>query len=833
MQRFRQDVRFAWRSLSKSPVFTLVALLSIAFGIGANTAIFTLLDQVILRSLPVKDPGKLVLLYRVGSGYGNNRGDKALSYPMYEDFRDQNTVFDGVMCRYQGPLSFSANGATERIAGELVSGTYFQVLGVDAALGRLLTPDDNRRPGEHPVAVLSYKFWQNRFASDPNVIGKQIKLNDYPITIVGVSAKGFDGTDPSFSPDVRVPMMMKKIMTPGWDDLKNRRSTWANVFARLKPGVTLEAAQAQMNTTFHRILQMEVTEKDFANTTPYVRQQFLKADLKLQAAANGKSGLRDRFSKPLWILMAVVGFVLLIACANVANLMIARASSRQKEIAVRLAMGARRAHIVQQLLIESLLLALAGAVAGTVLALVTVRILLSFLPSEGKEITLSAAPDLRVFLFTLGIAVFSAVLFGLIPALQATRSDLSVTLKNEANNLSGTGSQVSFRKMLVVAQVSLSLLLLIGAGLFIKSLRNLKQVNPGFRSSNLVAFDTDPMLNNYPPERTHQMYRDLLEKLRATPGVESAGAASVRILEDNEWDSTISVEGYTAKPGEDMQAFVNRLEPGYFGTLGIPLLEGRDFSLRDTGKEDTVAIVNRSFVEHYFGNQSAVGKHIGFGGNPGTKLKMEIIGVIADAKYTALRDKVQRQMFVPEEQAKGGIALTTFVRTTLPSEQMFNAIRSEMRRIDPNVPLYNMKTIDSQLDENLLQERLVAGLSSVFGIVATLLAVIGLYGVMAYTVVRRTREIGIRMAIGAVRGNVVWLVMKEVLVVIASGIALGAPVAMLLTRFVRSQLYGLEPTDIETLLIAVATLFIVGCVAGYLPAMKASRIDPMRALRYE
>jgi predicted permease len=440
---------------------------------------------------------------------------------------------------------------------------------------------------------------------------------------------------------------------------------------------------------------------------------------------------------------------------------------------------------------------------------------------------------LRVFLFTLGVAVVSALLFGLAPALQATRADVSGTLKNEATNLSGGGSQVSFRKMLVVAQVSLSLLLLIGAGLFIKSLRNLKQVNPGFRPSNLIAFDTDPTLNNYPPERTHQMYRELLAKLRSTPGVQNAGAASVRILQDNEWDSTISVEGYQAKPGEDMQAFVNRVEPGYFATLGIPLLEGRDFSLRDAGTEDTAAIVNRSFVEHYFGKQSAVGKHIGFGGNPGTKLKMEIVGVISDAKYTALRDTIQRQLFVPAEQAKGGLALTTFVRTTLPSEQMFNVIRAQMRGIDANVPVYDMKTIESQLDENLLQERLVAGLSSVFGILATLLAVIGLYGVMAYTVLRRTREIGIRMAIGAVRGNVLWLVMKEVLVVIVAGIALGAPVALLLTRFVRSQLYGLEPTDLETVLLAVGALFVVGCIAGYVPAMKASRIDPLRALRYE
>jgi predicted permease len=811
----------------------LVALLSIAFGIGANTAIFTLLDQVILRSLPVKDPGRLVLLYNKGSNYGNNRGGQALSYPMYEDFRDQNKVFSGMFCRYENPLSFSAGGATERVSGELVSGTYFQVLGVDAALGRVFTPADDQRPGEHPLAVISFNFWHNRFGGDPAVIGKQIKLNDFPFTIVGVSPKGFDGTDPGLSPDIRVPMMMKKQMTPGWDDLKNRRSTWVNVFGRLKPGVNIPQAQAQMNTIFHQIRQMEVKDKEFANTTPYVRNQFLKANLMIQPAANGRSSLRERFAQPLWILMAVVGFVLLIACANVANLMIARASGRQKEIAVRLAMGARRTRIVQQLLVESLLLSFAGAVLGLILSVLTVRILLTFVPATGSSFTISAWPDVRVFAFTLGIAFLSAVLFGLLPALQATRPDLAPTLKDEATNLSGTGSHVSFRKLLVVAQVSLSLLLLIGAGLFIKSLRNLKNVNPGFRPSNLVAFDTDPSLNNYAPERTHQMYRDLLAQLRSTPGVENVGMAAVRILEDNEWDSSISVEGYEAKPGEDMQAFCNEIEPGYFATLGIGLLEGRDFDDRDRGTEYTKAIVNKSFAEHYFGKRSAVGKHVGFGGNPGTKLKMEIIGVVADAKYTALRDKVQRQMFVPAEQSKRALSMTTFVRTTLPSDQMFNAIRTQMRGIDPNVPIFKMKTVDAQLDENLLQERLVAGFSSTFGLLATLLAVIGLYGVMAYTVMRRTREIGIRMAIGAMHGNVVWLVMKEVLVVVGAGMALGLPCALLLARFIRSQLYGLEPTDLETATLAIIVLFVVACAAGYIPARKAARIDPLHALRYE
>lgn len=838
MNNLLKDIQFALRTLRKSPVFTGIAVLSLAFGIGANTAIFTLLDQVILRLLPVKDPEQLVLIYSRGGHYGNNRGGAALSYPMYLDFKTRNTLFSDLMCRYTTPMSMTVGNTTERVPGELVSGNYFQVLGVGAARGRTFTPEDDKTPGGHPIAMLSYGFWRTRFAGDPNIIGKQVKLNGLSMTIIGVSPQGFDGTDPGLSPSIRVPMMMKAQMTPGWDDMKNRRSRWINVFGRLKPGATIEKAKAEMQTIFHQILEMEVKEKDFANATPYTRSQFLKSYIVMDPAGNGRSSLRQQFAKPLWVLMAVVGFVLLIACANVANLLIARASGRQKEIAIRLALGSSRGRLIQQLLVESTLLSVAGGILGLVFSLITVKLLLNFLPMDFFQLTLSSTPDFRVLGFTFGISILTGLLFGLAPALQTTRPDIAPTLKDQAGNVMGGGSQVYFRKALVIAQVTLSLLLLIGAGLFIQSLRNLKTLNPGFKTTNLIAFNLDPTLN-YQPERSRQVYKNLTGTMNTTPGVQKAGLAGVRILEDNEWDSSISVEGYTAKPGEDMQAFMNSVSPGYFAALGIPLLEGRDFRESDTiptsVKENspTVAVVNQSFAKHYFGNQSAIGKHVGFGGDPGTKLNIEIVGVIGDAKYMSMRDEIPRQMFVTYLQDNQPGGMTMFVRTTLPSEQMFNTIRKQMQSIDASVPLFNMKTIESQLDDNLVKERLIASLSSFFGALATLLAIIGLYGVMAYTVTQRTREIGIRMALGAIRGDVLWLVMKEVLVLVVIGVILGVPAALGLARLVQSQLYGLTPADPITVSIATLVLATVACLAGYIPALRATRIDPMTALRYE
>lgn len=842
-----QDLRFALRTLRKAPVYTAVAVLSLAFGIGANTAVFTLSDQILLRLMPVKNPQELVQLGGRGNHYGSNRGRDALSYPMYTDFRGREDVFSGVLCRHGLPMSLSFDGRTERVSGELVSGNYFQVLGVEAALGRVFTSQDELTPGGHPLAVLSHGFWKSRFAQDPGVVGKTMVVNGHNLTIAGVSQEGFTGVEQGDATQVFVPVMMKAQMTPLWNDLENRRSRWVNVIGRLRPGKTVEKAQAALQPFFHSILEQEVQEADFANATPYVREQFVKMTIEVMPASQGRAGLRRDTEQPLLVLMGIAGFVLLIACANVAGLLVARAASRQKEIAVRLALGAGRSRVVRQLLVESMLLACLGGVAGLLLAVFTSRFLITFLPQADQQLTISATPDWRVLCFALAVSIAAGMLFGLLPALQSTRPNLAPVLKDQAGAVAGGGSAVRLRKVLVVTQVALSLLLLIGAGLFIRTLRELRNLQPGFTTENLIAFAVDPSLNGYNVERTKLFYRQLLDGLQATPGVRSAALASVPLLYGWEWDSTITVEGYEAKPGEEMNPFFNSISPGYFDTLGIAVLTGRDFRSNDTetivhrvdpqtGEEQKVpkgVIVNRKLGEHYFGDRSALGRHIGYGGDPGTKIDMEIIGVIGDAKYMNVRDEVPRQVFVPFLASDFVSGMTGYVRTEMPAEQMFSLVREEVRKLDPNLPVYNLRTLETQVDRSLSDERAVASLSSVFGLVATLLAVIGLYGVMAYTVARRTREIGIRMALGALQGNVMWLVMREVLVLVGAGIALGLPAAVGLSRLVSSQLFGIQPHDPLTLVAATLGLALVSAAAGYLPARRATRVNPVQALRYE
>ncbi|MBI3469812.1 MAG: ABC transporter permease [Candidatus Solibacter usitatus] len=815
-------LRYALRTLAKSPVFSLVAIFSLALGIGANTAIFTLVDQVLLRLLPVKNPQELVLLTWRGSHYCSNTGSNALSYPMYTDFRARNQVFSGLLCRHAAPLSMGYQGQTERIDGELVSGNYFEVLGVKPAIGRTFTSDDDRTPGGHPVIVLSHDFWLNRFSADPKVLGQTLAVNGHSLTVVGVAESGFYGVEIGFSPKMWIPVMMKKAMTPGWADLynlENRRARWVNVFGRLKPGTTLTQAKASLQPIFHSVLDMEVKDKEFANATSYTKEQFLRSWIDVLPAAKGRSGLRRQAETPLWVLMAIVGLVLLIACANVANLLMARAAEREKEIAVRLALGAGRGRLIRQLMVESLLLALIGGASGLALSVWTDRLLLGLLPAGDAPLQLSAAPDPRILAFALAVSLL-------------TGADLNITLKEQGGALAG-GAHVRSRKALVAAQVFLSLLLLIGAGLFIRSLRNLRALDPGFRTQNVIAFSIDPVLNGYPKQRSSLLYRQLKERLEATPGVESAALAVVRILDGDEWDSTVSVEGYEPKPGEDMNPFYNSVSAGYFTTLGIPLAAGRDFRSSDEGSKQKVGIVNEKFARRYFGDRSPVGRHFGFGGNPGTKTDIEIVGVIRDAKYMNMREEIQRQVFVPHFQSDWVIAMTVYVRTRFDPAQMHTVLRRAVHELDPNLPVYQMRGMEVQLDRALIVERMIASLAAVFGLLATLLAAIGLYGVMAYNVARRTREIGIRMALGALSRNVTWLVMKEVLLLLAVGVALALPAAFVLTRLVRTQLYGITPNDPLTILAATLALAAVAVTAGYVPALRATRIDPIRALRYE
>jgi len=593
------------------------------------------------------------------------------------------------------------------------------------------------------------------------------------------------------------------------------------------------------------MLEMEVQQKEFNRASKYDRDEFLKCSIDVLPGSQGRSYTRRQLTTPLWVLMATTGVVLLIACANLANLMLVRGSGRVKEIAVRLAMGATRPRIIGQLLIESLSLSVLGGITGLAVAFWADRALMKiYLPSDSGGMNISSAPDLRILLFNLAVTLLTGIIFGLVPALQTTKPNIAGTLKDQAGAVVGGGGNHRLRKGLVVVQVTLSLLLLVGAGLFVRSLANLRNLGPGFSPERLVAFQIDPSLNGFTPERLRIFYPQLSDALSSIPGVRSVGLASMRILEDNEWDSGMSVEGFTpAKPDEHAQPYMNAIGPNYFATLGVPIIEGRDFTINDRhivkhGPEEwnwapTTIMINEKFAQKYFAGRNPIGLHLGFGTDPGTPTDMEVIGVVKDFKYTNLRDEIPVQAYIPYlgDRFLGG--MTIYVRTTGDANQLMSTVRSTVRDMDPNVPIYAMRTTEVTINESLSTERMIASLSAVFGFLATLLAVIGLYGVMAYTVAQRTREVGIRIALGAARGKVIWLVMREVLLLVAIGVIAGVTASVALTRVVQSQLFGLTPHDPLTLGLATAVLAVVACAAGYIPALRASRLDPMVALRYE
>ena len=828
------DLRYAVRTLGRAPLFTAIAVLSLALGIGANTAIFSLVDQVLLRNLPVADPGRLVVLH-VSDGFpGRNHSDSSetvFSYPLYKDLRDRSSVFGGVIARSSAPVSLSTGGTTERAHLEMVSGNLFQVLGVAPALGRAISPSDDERPDASPVVMLSHGYWTRRFAADPGVVGRRILVNGHPMVVIGIVPASFRGLVVGYAPDLFAPIAMKREVTPTWDGLDDRRTSWLNVFARLKPGVAPEQAQARTRVLFSGLLGDMLAEAKRPRDSRL--GQFLTGlRLDLLPAAQGVNELKLQFQSALLALTGLVGLVLLIACANVAGLIVARAAGRQKEIAVRQALGAGRGALVRQILVESVMLAVAGGLAGLLIARWAVAGLLSIMGPDMPGL-LGAVIDPRLIAFDLGLSVATGLLLGLGPALQLTRSGTVGALKDQAATVaSGTG-QARLRRALVVVQVALSLLLLVAAGLFGRSVVNLMRVDPGFRVAGVTTFGVDPALAGYQSPRVREFYRDLLLRLRGLPGVEAAGAVTPAPLTNSDRGANLTIEGYRAPDGDGALASIGMVSEGFFSTLRIGVVRGREVDGQDIQGGRKVAVVNEAFVRKYSQGQPLVGRHVAMGSGTDVVADREIVGVVRDYKHDNLRDPAKPTVYFPYPLDERPSGLTFYVRSSRPDAEVAAAIRRTVRGLDRDVPVFELRPMRALIDEATVTERLIAVLAAAFGLLATGLAAVGLYGVIAFVVQRRTREIGVRMALGARPTEILRLVMREVAILLGVGLAVGAAAALLAGRLVASQLFGLGADDPTVFVAALGGLAVVALAAGTIPARRAAAIDPLRALRHE
>ena len=838
METLFKDIRYGIRGLLKRKAFAAIAVLTLALGIGANTAIFTLVNAVMLKSLPVQKPEELVL-FSDATNEGTSLEDSPrtgewtrFSYASYEYFRDHNQSFQEIAALRSGesPLSVrqtdSQANAAARARGHLVTGNYFSVLGVRAARGRVLTPEDDK-PGATPATVISHRYWEKELNSDPSVVGKSFIINGTNFTVVGVTPPEFFGVRVRRPPDFWLPLSFHEQVELRPSFLTNKEAYWLTLVARLKTGVTMDQAQAAVNLQ----LRQHLTEQAGNQLTEERQKGIQNTYITLAEGQGGLSGLRKIYSKPLHMLMAIVGMVLLIACANVGSLLLSRAASRKAEISLRMALGATRRRIIRQLITESMLLAGLGGLIGVLLAQWGVYVLVGLVAQTSP---LDTRPDVGVLGFTAGVSIIAGLLFGLVPAIQASRTDLAGAMKEKSRTKNGLG-RLNLSSLMVVMQVGLSMVLLTGAGLFARSLLKLQNEDVGFDRNNVLLVGIDSRLAGYKTNELAGLYQQVIERLGTLPNVRSVSLATYAPMSGSMRSSSVNIPGYTPQPDEDLVVQDLLTGPKYAETLGVPLLRGRDIELRDTASSPRVAVVNSTFAEKFFKDQNPIGRTFTFDDETDSGKSLEIVGVVGDIKTNDARDKTEPAVYRPilQIQEQGAYTATIHIRTNSDPTPLTSQVRQMINQIDDKLPIFGVTTLDAQLHQNLDQERLIAQLVSFFGALALILACIGLYGVMAHGVARRTNEIGIRMALGARGGNIAWMVLRETLYLVLAGLVIGVPAALVGAKLISAQLFGLKPTDPLTLVSAAVVLTIVALLAGYLPARRASRVNPLSALRYE
>jgi predicted permease len=837
-----QDFRYGVRQILKSPGFSLVAVLSLALGIGANTAIFTLINDLLLRQLPVRNPQQLLSF-----GDGTDSGTVESSDPgpydifpweFYRRIASQQDQFQGItaFASFSTLISVrsgAAAGPATQANTHLVSGTFFSVLGAEPELGRTFTAADSAVDGRSPVAVISHRYWQQSLASDPSVIGRTLTINGTPFTVIGVMPPQFYGVDlETDAPDMWLPITMQHEVMLQPSLLTPTGLFWIHIMARRSPGVSVAQAQSWVTTQFQQFL----VDRAGGHPNDARRKAIAGTYIPLLPGGSGLSDLRSQYQRPLEVLMGMVGIVLLIACANLANLLLAKAGAREREFSTRLALGSSRSRIMRQILTETLILAFTGGALGLALAFLLTRILISFVSGAAGHSALSATPDLTVLAFTSAVCVFTGLLFGIAPALRGSRAGVAGALNATTRNAVSAGGRKSriLPATLVVAQVTLSLLLLSVAGLLLRSLHNLRSQDLGFNKTNVLLIRTNPKFAVYQPTQLNALYQRILDRLDALPGVRSSAISGAPPMSRGTWGSPITITGRPLTPSEDIGVALNRVSTGYFETLGIPLLRGRTIGAQDTASSQRSIVVNQTFANFFFPRGDAIGHTINIA-DPGAGDGWQIVGIVRDSKRKSPADEPRPCAWIAVTQLTGDdqYAYTLQIQTAGDPAKITSAVRGALAEIDPNLPILDVSTLSESVDHLLDQEKFVSQLSGYFSLLALSLACIGLYGVMTWSVVRRTSEIGIRMALGAARPNVLWMVLKESLVLLVIGIVIGVPLSLAASRLIRAGLFGVSPTDPSTFIASALIIAAVIVAAAWLPARKATRIDPMVALRYE